>query len=184
MAAARSRARARGFAASSGDVVGALLATLAAAVPPGGRVLEIGAGCGVGTAWLGAGLTGRDDVRIVALEADPDLARSVAAHSAGVVDVVERRVEDCWDHFGLFDLVFADAEGGKWTDFDRTRELVRPGGFLVLDDLDPARYAAEEHRSVVASIVTAVRDDPRFVEVSLAVETGLLVAVRRIGLDG
>ncbi|MCB7135716.1 O-methyltransferase [Cellulosimicrobium marinum] len=182
--AARERAAARGFEASSGDVLGAILATLAAAVPPGGRILEIGTGCGAGTAWLTAGLTGRTDVRVVTLEADTDLAQETAAHVADVVDVLPEAVEDCWETIGTFDLVFADAEGGKWTQFRRTRDLVRPGGVLVLDDLDELRYTEDDHRRTVVAIVDEIRHDARFVETTIPVETGLLVAVRRYDSPG
>ena len=48
--------------------MGRLLAALAAAVPGGGRVLEIGAGVGVGLAWLVHGLGARWDVGVVTVE--------------------------------------------------------------------------------------------------------------------
>jgi hypothetical protein len=41
-----------GFTRSCEPGTGALLAVLAAAVPAGGRILELGTGAGVGTAWL------------------------------------------------------------------------------------------------------------------------------------
>ncbi|MEU8663247.1 hypothetical protein [Actinoplanes philippinensis] len=53
---AQQRAGLRGFGTSCEDPAGPLLAVLAAAVPPGGRVPELGAG--TGTAWP-AGMTPR-----------------------------------------------------------------------------------------------------------------------------
>ncbi|MFI5046142.1 MAG: hypothetical protein ACHQIG_03685 [Acidimicrobiia bacterium] len=49
---ARARARDLGFELSCEDEVGALLAALAAAVPVGSRVVELGTGAGVGLAGL------------------------------------------------------------------------------------------------------------------------------------
>jgi len=47
-----------GFQYSSDERVGRLLAVLAASVPEHGRILELGTGAGVGTAWLVSGLGG------------------------------------------------------------------------------------------------------------------------------
>ena len=176
--AAAERARARGFRASSGDGVGPLLAALAAAVPDGGRVLEIGTGAGVGLAWIVSGLGRRLDVEVVTVAADAGLAADVRGDVPGYVDVRTGRFEDLHPTLGTYDLVFADAEGGKWTDFDRTRDLVRPGGVLVLDDLDESLYTRPEHRATVAAVVADVHADPRFTVAELAFDTGLLLATR------
>ena len=61
--------------------MGRLLSTLAAAVPPGGRILEIGTGVGVGLAWLAAGLEGREDVEVLTVESDERLAGECARGS-------------------------------------------------------------------------------------------------------
>ena len=53
-----SRARDAGFELSCEPEVGALLSVLAASVPAGGRVLELGTGAGVGLAWVGRGRGG------------------------------------------------------------------------------------------------------------------------------
>lgn len=59
-----------GFRYSSDDRVGRLLAVLAASVPESGRILELGTGTGVGTAWLVSGLSGRSDVEVATVESD------------------------------------------------------------------------------------------------------------------
>jgi predicted O-methyltransferase YrrM len=50
------RANELGFEQSCEADVGRLLAVLAAGVPGGGRILEIGTGAGVGTAWMVEGI--------------------------------------------------------------------------------------------------------------------------------
>jgi len=62
---AKAEAAAAGVPASCEDDLGRLLATLAAGVPEGGRVLVLGAGTGVGTAWIAEGVEGRTDVEVV-----------------------------------------------------------------------------------------------------------------------
>ena len=59
----------------------------------------------------------------------------------------------------LFDLVFADAPGGKWTGLDSTISALNPGGVLVVDDMDPGRYedAAQAYqRSTRVQLSTAI----------------------------
>ncbi|HWM89183.1 MAG TPA: class I SAM-dependent methyltransferase [Thermoanaerobaculia bacterium] len=119
--------------------VGRLLQALAAG-KPGGLIGEQGAGAGVGTAWLASGLTG--GARLVSAELDPKLAAGAARLFAGRPDV-EVRAGDWHEALrgeGPFDLLFMDAmpaadlEPENW---DRTVELVKVGGQIVMDDLTP-----------------------------------------------
>lgn len=177
VAEAHDRARRRGFVASSDGVVGPLLAVLAGAVPDGGRVLEIGTGCGAGAAWLAHGVAGRD-VQIVSVEQDADLARESAAAVPDAVEVLAADIGEALPRLGSFDLVFADAEGGKWTGFAQTRDAVRPGGVLVLDDMDVSRYASDEHRRTVARVLDDIRQDRRFLVAELDAGSGIVLATR------
>ena len=76
--AACERAARTGFQLACEVEVGKLLAALAAAVPGGGRILEIGTGTGVGVglAWLVHGLGGRQDVEVVTVELDDAVPQS------------------------------------------------------------------------------------------------------------
>ena len=74
--AAYERAARTGFRLACEVEVGRLLAALAAAVPGGGRVLEIGPGVGVGLAWLVHGLGARQDVEVVTVELDDALQQT------------------------------------------------------------------------------------------------------------
>src|SRR5579875_3770890 len=78
VAQASANARERGFALSCEPEVGCFLAALAAAVPAGGRVLELGTGVGVGSGWLVHGLGARTDVEITTVELDPTTAELAA----------------------------------------------------------------------------------------------------------
>lgn len=137
---ARRRAESMGFQLSCDDGVGRLLATLAAAAPMGGRILEIGTGAGVGLAWLMSGLDDRRDVEVVSLEKDGVLAESAMAEVANWphgVSIGHGDALEILPHIGVFDLVFADAEGGKTEGLHLTLDAIAPGGVLVLDDMLP-----------------------------------------------
>ncbi|HEY3505418.1 MAG TPA: class I SAM-dependent methyltransferase [Actinocatenispora sp.] len=115
------RARALGFGYSCKPPVGQLLATLAAAVPTGGRVLELGTGAGVGTAWIASGVGARTDVTVQTVESDGDLAAEVAGGGLPAwIEVITGDAETLLPRLGQFDLVFADAVGDKWTGLHHT----------------------------------------------------------------
>jgi predicted O-methyltransferase YrrM len=78
---ASERAEHAGFTMSCDPGTGRLLAVLAAAVPPNGRVLELGTGTGVGTAWIAHGLQGRADVEVITVEIDAATAALAAQYS-------------------------------------------------------------------------------------------------------
>jgi predicted O-methyltransferase YrrM len=142
--AAKQRAYALGFTKACTDPVGRLLASLAASVPEGGRIMEIGTGVGVGTAWISAGLGLRNDVEVMSLEINRQL--SDAAQSwpwPGYVRVVNADAFDAVKAYGKFDLVFADAVPYKYDYIEDAISLLRPGGFLLVDDLKTTMGRAE-----------------------------------------
>ena len=173
------RAAATAFAYSSEVLAGRLLATLSAAVPAGGRILELGTGVGTGLAWIVHGLAGRGDVRVVSIERDEQTARIAAGAvwPAGF-DLRVGDAEQLLPALGAFDLIFADAPGGKWTGLDRTVAALAPGGVLLLDDMDEQRYPAEHH-GVLHGIRSALTGDPELATTQLPVGSGLILAARR-----
>ena len=134
--AALSRATHAGFELSCDPAVGQLLAVLAAAVPRNGRILELGTGCGVGLAWITHGLEGRADVEVVTIESAPEaIAVARSGDWPSFVSIVEGDAVTVLPTVGEFDLVFADAEGGKWERLDLTLAAVRLHGVLIVDDM-------------------------------------------------
>jgi predicted O-methyltransferase YrrM len=74
VAAATARASQAGFPMSCDPAVGRLLTVLAAHLPEGARMLELGTGAGVGAAWIVSGLLPRTDVTVTSVESDPGTA--------------------------------------------------------------------------------------------------------------
>jgi predicted O-methyltransferase YrrM len=116
--------------------VGRLLATLAAAVPPGGRIGEIGTAAGVGAAWIATGM--RDDVTLLTVEVDAQFAAAAQRLFAGDarITVVHGDANDVVPQHAPFDLLFVD---GGLAITDALVDLVRVGGHLVVDDVTPQR---------------------------------------------
>ncbi len=181
VAQAQERARLAGFSASCEPPTGSMLAVLAASTPARGAILELGTGCCVGTAWLVSGLADRDDVRLVTVERDAELV--AAARSAGLpgyVEVVHADAEAVLPELGTFDLVFADAEGGKWSGLDLTIDALAAGGVLLVDDMDETRYGREDHRASVSRVRTTLLTDARLMTAELSVGSGLMLSSRAV----
>jgi demethylmenaquinone methyltransferase/2-methoxy-6-polyprenyl-1,4-benzoquinol methylase len=170
--AARDRADAAGFTISSEPPAGELLAVLAAAVPPGGRILEIGTGAGVGLAWLVTGLGGRTDVEVRSVERNPEMGAVAAAGDwPSNVTLHEGDVLTLFDTLGTFDLIFADAQGGKTHGLDRTIAALAPGGHLLVDDMAGAYEQTIRVRDTLLN-------HPDLTAVELACGSGLILATR------
>ena len=117
--AAYERASSAGFQLACEVEVGRVLAALAAAVPGGGRVLEIGTG--VGLAWLVHGLGARRDVEVVTVELDDEVQRTaLSAPWPPWVRFESGDGADAVGGLGQFDLIFPDAPGGKIFELRRT----------------------------------------------------------------
>ncbi|MEA2639138.1 MAG: hypothetical protein QOF51_532 [Chloroflexota bacterium] len=180
VAAAFARAERHGFALSSEPTVGRLLATLAAATPIGGRILELGTGVGAGLAWIVHGLGTRADVQVISIEANAaTAATALAASWASFVDVQIGDAETLLPMLGQFDLIFADAEGGKWSGLALTVAALQAGAVLVVDDMDLYRYADPVHRTSITRVREHLIGEARLVCVELPVSSGIIVATRR-----
>lgn len=125
-----------GFEQSCSPETGRLLQALAAQRGRT-RVAEIGSGCGVGSAWLLAGLA--PGVPFVTVEPDDERAQAVADLLAP--DDSARVLHGDWGHVlpaeAPFDLLFAD--GGKSKARPELLGLLAPGGTILMDDLTPGR---------------------------------------------
>lgn len=177
---ATERAERAGFAMSCDPGTGSLLAVLAAAVPANGRVLELGTGTGVGTAWITHGLGGRGDVEVVTVEIDEATAATAAQYPwPSWVRLVTGDAVEVTRAAGSFDLIFADAPGGKWQGLDTTVAALRPGAHLLVDDMTPAEFADDRHARITSEVRARLLGHPDLTSVEIAWSTGLILSTRR-----
>lgn len=167
-----------GFEESCAAETGALLRTLAASKPKG-RLLNLGTGFGVSSAWLLDGMS--DDSQLWTVDIDATGSGVAKTHLDLRLHVV---VEDALSFMkGAqalgqgFDLIFADAMPGKYEHRELALDLVAKGGFYVVDDLSPTRGWAEG-APLAAGLARQIEADPRFVSLDLDWSTGHLLAVR------
>lgn len=176
--AAHERAEAAGFDRSCDPDVGRLLAVLAARVPEGGRILEIGTGLGAGVGWLVSGLRQRTDVTVTTIESDLERAGLAAR---GWPEFVDPRVGDALEllaGLGTFDLIFADAGAGKQVGLERTIAALNPRGVLLVDDMVPYPGVAWEEEFVrrQEGVRQILLNHDRLVAVELTHGSGVILA--------
>ena len=151
-----------------------------AATKPGGRLLELGTGTGLSTAWL---LDGMDrDARLITVDIDPG-SQAVARGILGDDPRLEIVTEDAavflrGQAVASFDLIFADAMPGKYELLDAALVLLRPGGIYVVDDLLPQANWPEGHAGKVPQLLVDLAERPGLRIVELAWSSGLLVAAQ------
>lgn len=135
-----------GFTMASDPKTCALLRTLAG-TKPGGKMLELGTGTGLSTAWILEGMDAtaaltsidNDDVFLdIARQFLNDNRLSLITEDAGAWIQDNREMK--------FDLIFADTWHGKYLMLDEVLEMLNPGGLYIIDDLLPQANWPEGHQ--------------------------------------
>jgi predicted O-methyltransferase YrrM len=167
------------FNMASEDRTGALLQVLAAS-KPGGSLLELGTGTGIGTSWL---LSGMDEMAtLTSIETDENL-QAIAHEMLGS----DRRLTLVLEDGAVFlpkqpaqsfDLVFADAMPGKFESLDDALAVVKPGGFYIIDDLLPQPNWPDGHGEKVDKLMYRLSADPRFAMLPMIWASGVAVLTR------
>lgn len=168
-----------GFTMPSDLYIGTLLKTLMTS-KPGGRFLELGTGIGLSLAWMVEGLVG--DATMVTVDNDPELI-AIAKDFFGNEDRLSIVCADGADWITAyqgpsFDLVFADAWPGKYSQIEEILALINPGGFYVVDDMTAQPNWPEGHEENVTWLVDYLEKRTDFVLTKIGWGTGVIVAVR------
>ena len=168
-----------GFTMPSDVLIGPLLKTLIRS-KPGGRFLELGTGIGLSLSWM---IEGMDDLsRLISVDNDPQLIEIVHGFFGS-----DSRVELlCLDgaqwlnaYTGRsFDLVFADAWPGKYGELDEVINLIKPGGFYVIDDMLPQANWPEGHDKKAEALVEVLEKRSDLSLVKMDWSTGVIVGVK------
>ncbi|CCH54201.1 Caffeoyl-CoA O-methyltransferase [Fibrisoma limi BUZ 3] len=169
----------------SGHVQGRLLSMFSWMIRPR-RVLEIGTYTGYSALCLAEGLT--DDGLLITLDNNEELedfARSYWQQSP-LGSKIDFRLGQAADVIptltDTFDLVFIDADKLNYAlYFDLVIDKVRPGGFLLADNVlwsgkvvEPVKPSDKETRAVL-DFNQKIQDDPRVENVLLPIRDGLFV---------
>lgn len=149
------------FKLASIPTTGALLRTLAASKPDG-NVLELGTGTGMATCWLLDGLGAQG--HLVTVDRDPvvqQVAKINLGHDPRINFIEQDGSEFLHGSVRIrFDLIFADAMPGKFSDLDEALALLNDGGIYACDDLLPQDSWPEGHEKKVPQFIDDMRARP------------------------
>ncbi len=81
---------------------------------------------------------------------------------------------------GIFDLVFADAQGGKWTRLNLTIAAIKAGGNLLLDDMAKFEDGDPEVHAMLDTIRGTLSQHPGLVCREMAWATGMVLCAKRV----
>ena len=168
-----------GFSMPSDLYVGTLLKTLVGSKPLG-NFLELGTGTGLSLSWMVDGMD--ENSSLTTIDNDQDLI-GVAKQYFGMDRRVKIICADASDWIRqyqgpLFDLIFADAWPGKYSETEEILALLKVGGFYVIDDMNFQPNWPEGHENNVDRLVTYLEMREDFTLTKLNWSTGLIIAVK------
>lgn len=177
---ARALAATVGFTRSCLDETGILLCVLAAHVPAGGRIAELGTGAGVGTAYLAQGM--HPTTGLWTAEIHLGLAQAVQTLFAE-----DPRVHVIGGDFaavlreGPFDLLFADVKEAKLQRAPEVISAMATGGLVILDDFTPVDKWPPEWQGQPDRVRDRWLTDPAILAVEIRTDEAhsVLLAVRK-----
>ncbi len=169
-----------GFNMPSDLYIGTLLKTLITSKPKS-RILELGTGIGLSLCWMIDGLD--EESQLITLDNDPKLIK-IAQGFFGADQRVDIVCADGtqWikDYQGEdFDLIFADAWPGKYSETEETLNLVRPGGFYVVDDMSTQPNWPDGHQDHVDNLVHYLEGRSDFSMTKMEWSTGIVLMTRK-----
>lgn len=175
-------ARALGFPLSVHPATGRLLAALAGGVVDG-VIGETGTGTGAGLAWMAS--TAPPETRLVSIELDEARARAAAEVFGGHpnVTILQGEANELAAH-GPFDLLVLDTHcepGPLHRATLEPRQLLRPGGVLVKDDLWPmAEWPPRTFDGEVDELRVRLFEHPDLLTAEVTVAEGYAVQLARL----
>ena len=157
---------------------GSLLKTLVAA-KPAGRFLELGTGTGLATAWIVAGLDKNSS--LITIENNALLIEIAKNISDSRVEFVLADGYEWLKSYRAnpFDLIFADAMPGKFDLLNETMDMLKSGGFYVIDDMLPQPNWPAGHDKKVTDLINTLEERNDLVITKLNWSTGIIIAVKK-----
>ena len=174
------KSEAIGFTMPSDVYIGSLLKTLITAKPKA-NILELGTGASLSLVWMIEGMDAES--KLITVDNDPQLY-NMALHYFGLDKRIDVICADgsAWikQYRGAkFDLIFADAWPGKYSEIEETLELIVPGGLYVIDDMSTQPNWPDGHQQNVDGLVDYLEKREDFNITKLNWSTGIIIAVKK-----
>ncbi|MCB4743300.1 MAG: class I SAM-dependent methyltransferase [Sulfurovum sp.] len=171
--------KAIGFDQISDNKVGELLATLIAS-KASAKIVELGTGSGLSTAWIAHGMDSTSQLITVDTEEHlVSIARKYLGEDSQIRFVVGtgESVIDSIKHESI-DIIFADTWPGKYHYVEEALSLLKVGGMYIIDDMLPQENWPEGHDVKADALIKYLkqREDLQVVEMSWS--TGVIVCTK------
>ena len=169
-----------GFTMPSDIYIGSFLKTLIASKPKA-NILELGTGIGLSLSWMIDGMDGES--RLISVDNDPELIKTVKN-----LQKDDPRVEIiCEDgskwiktyNGDKFDVIFADAWPGKYSEINEILDLIQVGGFYIIDDMVPQPNWPEGHEKNVKDLIQYLENRKDITLTKMNWSTGVILAVKK-----
>ena len=172
--------RAYEFTMPSEPLACSLLRTLVAS-KPSARILELGSGTGLSTAWL---LDGMDASSHLTTVDNDEALLTILKRNLGADARLKVVCADGDDYLQSlkgqkFDFIFADTWAGKYRLLDEALALLNPAGLYVIDDMLPQPNWPEGHAEKVANLIATLEQREDFIVTKLSWASGVVIASKR-----
>lgn len=169
-----------GFTMPSDIYIGTLLKSLIASKTQA-NILELGTGIGLSLAWMIEGLD--ESSKLTSIDNDPqltDIALDFFGKDARVQILCEDGSQWIKNYKGeMFDLIFADAWPGKYSELEEVLELIQPGGFYVIDDMNPQANWPDGHQEKAEALVAYLETRKDFSLTKMNWSTGVILMTKK-----
>ena len=168
------------FSMPSDLYIGTLLKTLVTS-KPNGRFLELGTGIGLSLSWMIDGMD--EESTLTSIDNDLELIE-IAKNFFNHEERVEILCQDGSEWIksqsnNSYDLIFADAWLGKYSDIEKILNMVNIGGFYIIDDMSQQENWPEGHHQHVNTLIDYLEKRADFVLTKMNWSTGLIIAVKK-----
>ena len=169
-----------GFTMPSDVYIGTFLKTLICS-KPNSNILELGTGIGLSLAWMIEGLD--ENSKLTTVDNDPKLsqiAQDFFKSDPRVEIVCEDGTKWIENYQGdKFDLVFADAWPGKYSELEEILDLIKVGGFYVIDDMTPQENWPEGHQEKAEKLTDYLEKRSDFSLTKMNWSTGVILMTKK-----
>ena len=169
-----------GFTMPSDLYIGSLLKTLITS-KPNSNILELGTGIGLSLSWMVDGMDSNS--KLITVDNDPELTKialNCFGHEKRVEIVCADGTEWIKNYAGdKFDLIFADAWPGKYSEINETLDLVKIGGLYIIDDMLTQPNWPDGHQELVDKLIEYLENREDFNLTKMNWSTGIIIATKK-----
>ena len=168
------------FSMPSDLYIGSLLKTLVTS-KPNAKLLELGSGIGLSLSWMIDGMDSESS--LITIDNDEELieiTKGFFGDNKRVKIICADGEEWILRYEGdKFDLIFADAWPGKYSLIEETLDLLKKGGFYIIDDMDPQPNWPEGHAQKVTQLIEYLENRDDFNLTKFNWSTGVIIATKK-----